>query len=314
MAALLALPLLAVVVILVAAPRSDRPDAPPRDGAGADTETPPRPAPRHNRFPSPETTGVPAGWVPRETRDSELTVTQPGTVVQDIRFTNGAGIVVKADDVTIRRVELQGGAITNQYGDAPTGCGHNMLVEDATFAPAPRFQPSDFPVIGEGGYTARRIEVDGRGEGPRLSDCGAVVLEDSFIRIHGADPGTAACDQVHSDGVQAVAGVGATARNNTIVMETSCGTSPWYVGNPGLNTGRYTIDRLLVAGGGYVFRQGAAAAITGLRIVDGSWVYGPIDVACGRISPWEAKIVRIDRRYRVTRVVRSQRCDTDGGD
>jgi len=261
-------------------------------------------------FPNPRTTGVPAGWTPGQTRSEDLTVTEPGTIVQDIRFTDGASIVVKADHVTIRRVEMQGGTITNQYGDAPAGCGHHLLVEDTTFAQIPgHFKASDYPVIGEGGYTARRIKVDGRGEGPRLSDCGPVTLEDSFIRIHGADPGTPQCDAVHSDGVQAVAAVGATARNNAIVMETSCGTSPWYVGNPNVTPGHYTIDRLLVAGGGYVFRQSVAASVTGLRVVDRSWVYGPLgEMACAAISPWEAKIVKVDSSFRVTRAVRNLGC------
>jgi hypothetical protein len=316
---LLALPLVALAIVLIAASalQSDEPapaGAPDRGSAARGAASRPSPAPKGNQFPNPDTTGVPDGWKPRETRDTELTVTEPGTVVQDVRFTNGANLVVKADDVVVRRVEFQGGGITNQYGDAPEGCGHNLLVEDTTFAPVPgRFQPSDFPVLGEGSYTARRIEVDGRGEGPRLSDCGPVLLEDSFIRIRGADPGTAACEAVHSDGVQAVAGVGATARNNTIVMVNPCGTSPWYVGHPDQNKGTYTIDRLLVAGAGFVFRQGPAASVTGLRIVDKSWVYGPIDVACPRMSSWDAKIVRVDARYRITRVVRSQPCDTNGG-
>jgi hypothetical protein len=261
-------------------------------------------------FPNPASTGVPAGWAPKQTLSSDMTVRTPGAVVQDIRFTNGASIAVYADDVTIRRVEMLGGTITNQFGDAPAGCGHNMVIEDVSFRQAPgQFVPSDFPVIGEGSYTARRIEVDGRGEGPRLSDCGPVTLENSFMRIHGADEGTAACNEVHSDGVQAVAGVGATARNNTIIFQTSCGTSPWFVVNPGVNKGTYTIDRLLVSGGGYTFRQQVTASVTGLRIVDRAWVYGPLDeMDCGVISRWEAKLVTIDANYQVTRVVGDQPC------
>jgi hypothetical protein len=237
-------------------------------------------------------------------------VTTPGAVVQDIRFTNGANIHVRADNVTIRRVELQGGVISNQFGNAPAGCGHNLLVEDTTFAQIPgQFDASDYPVLGEGSYTARRIEVDGRGEGPRLSDCGPVTLEDSFIRIHGADPGTPACNDVHSDGVQAVAGVGAIARNNTIIMQTPCGTSPWFVVNPRVNKGAYHIHRLLVAGGGYSFRQQVPGSVTGLRIVDRSWLYGPLDeMDCSALSPWEAKLVTIDADYQITRIVNDLPC------
>ncbi len=273
---------------------------------GSPDVTPPPPG----GFPNAASTGVPAGWTPTQTRSTELTVTTPGAVVQDIRFTNGASIEVRADNVTIRRVDMQGGAITNQYGSAPEACGHNLLVEDTTFEQIPgQFESSDSPVIGEGSYTARRIEVAARGEGPRLSDCGPVTLEDSFISIRGADTDTPACVAVHSDGVQAVAGVGATARNNTIIMETYCGTSAWFVVNPGVNGGRYDIDRLLVAGGGYVFRQQVPGSITGLRIVDDSWVYGPLDeMDCSVLDPWDAKLVTIDSNYQVTSVVRDQPC------
>jgi hypothetical protein len=295
------------------------PSSPPPGGAvpsapALPPASPPLPSPpASGGFPNPASTGVPAGWAPAQTRSTDLTVDTPGAVVQDVRFTDGADILVRADNVTIRRVDMQGGSITNQYGPAPASCGHNMLVEDTTFEPVPgTFAPSDSPVIGEGSYTARRVEVDGRGEGMRLSDCGPVTLEDSFIKIRGADQGTPACDVVHSDGVQGVAGVGATARNNTIIFQTSCGSSPWYVGGAGAafpNTGRYDIDGLLVGGGGYVFRQGVAGSVTGLRIVNDSWVYGPLgDMDCSAISPWEAKLITIDSNYQVTGIVRDQPC------
>ena len=277
----------------------------PGGGSGSGVEAPPP-----GGFPNSASTGVPARWVPAQTRATNLTVTRRGAVVQDVRFTGGAGILVRADNVTIRRVELQGGTITNQYGTAPAQCGHNLLVEDTTFTQIPgRFEPSDYPVIGEGSYTARRIEVDQRGEGARLSDCGPVTLEDSFIRIKGAEWGTPECDAVHSDGVQGYHAVGATARNNTIIMDNACGTSAWFVVNPAVNTGHYTIDRLLVSGAGYTFRQQLPASITGLRIVNRSWVYGPLDqINCNVINPWDAKLVTIDANYQVTRVVRDQPC------
>ena len=278
---------------------------PPGGGSGGNVEPPPP-----GGFPNAASTGVPAGWVPAQTRSTSLTVSTPGAVVQDIRFTNGADILVTADNVTIRRVDMQGGQISNQYGAAPAGCGHNLLVEDTTFQQEPgTFVSSDVPVLGEGSYTARRIEVDGRGEGPRLSDCGTVAIEDSFIRIKGAEWGSPQCDQVHSDGVQAVAGRGATATNNTIVMVNPCGTSPWFVVNPSVNTGHYNIDKLLVSGGGYSFRQQVSASVRGLRIVDRAWYYGPLDeMDCSVIAPWDAKTVNIDANYQVTGVVRDQPC------
>ena len=286
------------------------PTPPTTPPAASAAEPAPSTPPPPGGFPNPASTGVPAGWTPAQTQSTDMVIRTPGAVVEDIRFTDGASISVYADDVTIRRVEMLGGVINNQYGDAPANCGHNMVIENVTFKQQPgQFVPSDVPVIGEGSYTARGIEVDGRGEGPRLSDCGPVTLENSFMRIHGADEGTPACDQVHSDGVQAVAGVGATARNNTIIFETSCGTSPWFVVNPSVNTGTYTVDRLLVSGGGYSFRQEVTGSVTGLRIVDGAWVYGPLDeMDCSSLSNWEAKLVTIDANYQVTGDVGDQPC------
>jgi len=279
---------------------------PPADAESAGTSSPPPPG----GFPNPASTGVPAGWEPAQTVSTDMEIRTPGTVVEDVRFTDSANILVFADNVTIRRVEMLGGFITNQYGDAPVNCGHDMLIENVTFKQQPgQFVPSDYPVIGEGSYTARAIEVDGRGEGMRMSDCGPVTLENSFLRIHGADEGTAACDAVHSDGVQAYYGVGGTARNNTIIFETSCGTSPWFVVNPSINTGKYTIDRLLVSGGGYSFRQQVTASVTGLRIVNDAWVYGPTDqLDCSKLSDWDAKLVTIDANYQVSGVVGDQPC------
>ena len=274
-------------------------------------------------FPNRETTGVPAGWEPAETRDDHLIVTTDGEIVEDVRLTGGASIVVKADDVTIRRVELQGGSIVNDEGvgdqaDVAAGvCGNDLVVEDTSFVPEAGlpYAENDLPRIMAGGYTARRVEVWKAAEGFRASICGPVTIEDSFAHIEGDTPD---CGRDrHSDGVQGYYARGLTIRNSTIVFGNDCGTSPYYIGygpgypsEPPINTGRYTVDRLLVAGGGYVFRQNVPASVTGLRIVDRSWVYGPIDSACPDISPWEAKIVRVDASYRITRVVRDQRCDT----
>ena len=267
------------------------------------------PTPEPEAFPNPATTGTPEGWVPAQTRSTDLTVTTDGALVQDVRFTNGASLDVRAKNVTVRRVNFQGGTITNQYGTAPAGCGSGLLVEDTTFEQIPgQFIPSDFPVLGEGGYTARRVEIDGRGEGFRASDCGPVTLEDNFVLIHGADPGTPSCDAVHSDGVQAYYGRGINATNNTLVWQTFCGTAAWWVPSGQGNEGTYNVDRLLVGGGGFTFRQMMPGSITGLRVIEDSWVYGPTDVTCSLISSWEAKRVTVDANYRITSEVADLPC------
>jgi hypothetical protein len=292
----------------------------PRRGAPTSPqESPPNQSPpTPGGFPSPASTGVPAGWTPAETRASSLEVTQPGAVVQDIRLTNGADILVRAPNVTIRRVDLQGGTITNQYGSAPANCGTGLLIEDTTFEPEAGQPYTSDPggVIGEGGYTARRVEIWKRGEGFRASDCGPITIEDSFAYIEG-DVWPGCPLGLHSDGVQAYYARGSTMRNNTLIFGNHCGTSPYFMGYggkdpsvPTINTGTYNVDRLLVSGGGYVFRQQVPGSVTGLRIVK-NWVYGPIDNRCSVLSPWEAKIVNIDSNYQVTEVVRDQPCDTE---
>ena len=50
-----------------------------------------------------------------------------------------------------------------------------------------------------------------------------------------------------------------------------------------------------------------------LRIVNDSWVYGPIDVKCSVMSPWDAERVTVDSSYAVTGVVAAQPCNTSGG-
>jgi hypothetical protein len=279
--------------------------------AGSDPLTPspaPPPAspgsPRPGGFPSPATTGVPAGWAPAETRTSDLRITQPGAVVQDVLLQN-ADILVDAPNVTLRRVKLQGGSISNFTGNP---CQSNMVIEDSTVEPSPgaQFSEGSEGVIQVGGYTARRVKIWRRAEGFRSgADCGPIRIEDSFASI--ATP-SGTCS--HADGIQGANGPWTTMVNTTIdFREVNCGTAPFFFpqgqGNDGV-----TIDRLLVMGGGYPFRLGAPGSVSGLRIVDRSWEYGPIMVNCPMLTSWEAAIVNIDANYQVTRNVKSQPCNT----
>ena len=65
----------------------------------------------------------------------------------------------------------------------------------------------------------------------------------------------------------------------------------------------------LVSGGGYSLRQEVTGSVTGLRIVDDAWVYGPLEeMDCSSLSNWEAKLVTIDSDYQVTGDVGDQPC------
>jgi hypothetical protein len=262
-------------------------------------------------FPSPATTGVPAGWTPTQVLTADLRVTQPGAVVQDVLLQN-ANLSIDAPNVTIRRVKLQGGWINNQPGSICHGNG--LTIEDTTIEPPPgQTATKEFEgVVSYGGYTARRVKIWRRSEGFRVSSkgagCGPVRIEDSFVKI--VDSGDCV---LHADGIQGYGGDALTVVNTTVDgSDIKCGTAPFYYPLNQGNT-RADVNGLLVLGAGYSFRDGMPGSVQGLKIVNGSWIFGPIDVRCSVLSSWQADIVDIDANYQVTRTVRPQPCNTQGG-
>jgi hypothetical protein len=269
-------------------------------GAGADPPAPP------TGFPSPDDTGVPAGWAPRETRTSDLIVTQPGAVVQDVLLVN-ADLLIRAPDVTVRRVVLQGGRIDNLSGN---DCHNGLLVQDSTLEPPPgRAEGRDSEgAVGVGGYSAERVKIWRRGEGFRVGGrslgCGPVRIASSFASIVVTDED---CQASHADGIQGYGGPALTVADTTIdFREAGCGTAPFFVPDQQDNTS-VVVDGLLLAGGGIPFRLGVTGTVRGLRIVDRSWAFSPVDVKCSMLSSWEAKIVSIDDGFRPT-TLREQPC------
>jgi hypothetical protein len=258
-------------------------------------------------FPTRSSVGVPKGWKPAQTRSTDLVVTQNGAVVKDILFTGG-DLIVKASNVTVKRIKMQGGSISNWAGPE---CENGLLVEDSAFEPPPgqRFSRDSEGVIGVGGYTARRVKIWRRGEGFRVggrsAGCKSVRIEDSFAKI--SVPPDCPGDP-HSDGIQGVDGPPLTIVNVTIdFREAACGTAPFFVPDEQGNT-TATVDRLLVMGGGTTFRLGVPGSVSGLRIADGTWDDYPVDVKCELLSGWDARLVEITRRYRVVRSLHPQRC------
>jgi hypothetical protein len=252
--------------------------------------------------------GVPRDWVPQQRLTTSLVVTEPGAVVEDVLLEN-ADLVVDAPDVTIRRVKLQGGRIHNIPGST---CRNGMVVEDSTIEPAPgrSFSRDSEGVVGYGGYIARRVKIWRRGEGFRVggrsAGCGPVRIEDSFAKIAVA-PGCPG--DPHSDGIQGYDGPALSVRNVTIdFREASCGTAPVFLPDSAGNT-TASIDGMLVMGGGFTFRSGVPGSVRDLKIVDRSWSYAPVDVDCSLMRGWDAEIVTIDARYRVTRTLQRQPCE-----
>lgn len=287
-----------VTVTVTAAPTSP---TDPTTTAPEPTTTPPTTAPPTLAgFPTAATTGVPAGWQPKETRGS-FTVTTAGAVIEDIRV-NG-DIDINAPNVTLRRVEINGGKIENWPGAV---CHSGTLIENVTINRATSNQGSE-SAISTGGYTIRNTKINGTAEGIRVgakSVCGPVVVENSWIQIKPPD----VCGDWHGDGIQGYDGPKLTVRNTVIDMiETAgCGgTAPFFYPNQG-NTS-VDVDGLIVKGGGYSFRLDAPGVVKNLHVVNNSWGYGPLDVNCGKVTEWTANVSTLGADGQPT-VVRALPC------
>ena len=187
-------------------------------------------------FPTQATTGVPAGWTPAQVVNGTYRITTPGAVVQDLQV-NGS-IEVAAPNVTIRRVEVVGGGIDNFAG--PT-CQSGLVVEDTTIRRGTgTTRATDPPALGAGGYTARRVEIDGLPEGfrvgGRVAGCGPVVIESSWASVVRPDE----CGDWHGDGIQGYRGPALTVRQTSLILdEAGCGgTAPFFYPHSQGNTQR----------------------------------------------------------------------------
>jgi hypothetical protein len=239
-----------------------------------------------------------------------ITVSTPGAVLEDVRITNGT-IIVAAPNVTLRRIQGVNANVTNYYNGS---CQNGMTVSDSSFTRSGSTNSDDEPVIGPGGYTVNNVMIDGAPEGLRVggksNGCGPVTVNSTFVRV--VSP--TVCSNWHGDGIQGYDGAALVVRNSTIVFDESggCnGTAAFFYPSGQGNTS-VDIDGLTVSGGGYAFRNGMPGSIRNLRIVDGSWGYGPIDVRCSLVSAWQANAVRLDASGQPS-VVRAIPCNTERG-
>ncbi|WP_454296064.1 hypothetical protein [Salana multivorans] len=203
--------------------------------------------------------------------------------------------------MTLRRVESVGARVVNDVGGS---CGNGLLIEDSTFRRGSTTTSQDWPAIGTGGYTARNVLVDGVSEGMRVggnsANCGPVAIHDSYIFIDAPDT----CGDWHGDGIQGYDGVEVIVRDTTIVMNErrNCtGTAAFFYPS-GQGNSSVDIDGLLVAGGGYPFRNGMPGKVRNLSVVANSWGYGPVDVKCSVLTEWQAQVVTVDAAGSVTPV------------
>lgn len=241
------------------------------------------------RFPTRDDAGLPPGWAPQRTHEGDLWIREAGTTISDVRITNGT-IYVAAPDVTLRRVHAVNTTVAN---DVNGSCGSGLVVEQSSFVRTAPSTETDVPVIGNGGFTARNVMIDGAPEGIRVGSkhCGGVTVERSYIRIVPPQ----ACEDWHGDGIQGHNGGPVVVRRTTIVLEerADCpGNAPFFYPEGQDNTS-LDIDGLLVSGGGYPFRAGAPGTVRHLQVVEGTWGYGPVDVLCDLVTVRQAAVVTV---------------------
>lgn len=265
-------------------------------------------------YPTSSNTGVPAGWVPRATYSSNIYLNTPGQILEDVRLVN-ASIIVTARDVVIRRVEIQGGRIDNGPTD---DCFGGMVLEDVSLirAPGQVTRWSDPPAVQFGGYTARRVKIDGLPEGFRAAGedwrtkCGPVTVVDSFARVRPPDDCGGPYDW-HGDALQGYHGGAVTVRHSTLVLleRDGCyGTSAFFV-PPNQGNTSAVVDDVLVMGGAYPFRLGVSGSVSRLRVATPFASDGPLyEMRCDLLTWADNSVVQVDSSFTVSSTVRSLAC------
>lgn len=262
------------------------------------TVTQPTPSPSTSApaggFPTATSVGVPAGWTPTAIRQGDWPITQSG-VYTDVRV-NGS-IDVRVAGVTLRRVQVVGGVVNN----VSSGRCYPFTIEDSSVIQGTTWSNAGGNgAVGVGGYTARRVAIVDRVEGFRVggrsdAGCGATLIEDSYVRLAPPRP----CGDWHGDALQGYDAPPLTIRNTTLDARTSgCGaTSAFFYGDErSAGNAPSVIRGLLVAGGGYPFRTDTPSDVEGLRVLNNSWAYGPVefDVTCDDVTRWVNNAVVTD--------------------
>lgn len=273
------------------------------------TTNPPagRSCPALPAFPTPSCTGTPPGLTLTDV-NGDLTA-PAGTVIDGKRITGK--VIVTGNGVVIKNSDIHGG-VTNSSGHwtysitdstlgAPTGCNGDVALQFDR-------------------YTATRVLVRNFGDafratsntlttGPTANSLASdVLIQDSYVKL---------CSNAgdHSDGFQGyLGGTNVQILHNTIDQRSApSATAPLF--NADWSKGIVARDNLL-AGGSFTIRvyddgSGAANArstLTGNRVVDGAWQYGPSSSDCSTITWSDNVLVTVDANYAVTSTVGPLAC------
>ncbi|KAA2261174.1 hypothetical protein F0L68_18270 [Solihabitans fulvus] len=259
--------------------KTTTPAAPPPPQSGG------RSCPAAPAYPTTECTGVPPG-TKLAVVDGDLNASTPGQVI-DARHVTG-NLNVLADNVVIRNSQIDG-FVTNTQGQ------HPYTITDSTVGADSGCNLETG--VGEARFTATRVYIHGHGDGYGVAG-DHVLIQDSFVHLCGTP-------EAHSDGVQGYqGGVDVVIRHNTLDQRDvpmSGQTAPVFISDGSKDA---VVQDNLLLGGSETIRVnngGGHYVVQGNRVVDGSWIYGPVASACGAIGVWsDNRLVTIDRNYRVT--------------
>jgi hypothetical protein len=216
-----------------------------------------------------------------------LIVTEPNTVIDGKKISGN--IDIRAAGTVIKNSEI-GGFIVNDN----TSSFYAFTVRDSTVGPASGCSTWQNGGIGTKNYTVEGVKLRGFTDGLRIAGSN-VLIKDSFVTLCGNDV------NAHSDGIQAY---GAAGANNIVIDHNvidqrpvidEAQTAPIFIPNDSANQGNQgltaTVTNNVLAGGGYSLRvfgslPFSAPSISGNKIVDKTFGYGPVDVECSKVGAW----------------------------
>jgi len=257
--------------------------------------TPPTPAPTGSstcplpKYPTPScaglTTAKKATCTTFTTHSGDFSTTANSQTISCMKITGG--IIIRNTGIKIRNVEVAGDV---------TGSG--FTIEDSTVGPASGCANNTEGYIGDINFTMSRVYLRNVSEGVRIGGSNSII-QDSYLKL--CNPNNSGA---HADGIQvydAGPAKNIVINHNVVDMRgVIYVTAPIFIptdraeqGNDGLTA---TVTNNVVAGGGFGLqmpgdRPMTLTAVTGNKVVDGTWEYDPIDVTCSRVGAWSGNAV-----------------------
>ena len=174
----------------------------------------PEPAPKAGQFPDASTTGPRAGTTLKR-HDGDITVTTPGTVLENLDI--HGFVTIKAANVTIRNSIVRGGRAKGYAIGLITNYGYaGLVIEDTRIEP--EFRSVEFDGIKGNNFTARRVHIVGGVDNVKIHSGSNVTIQDSLLEntdYYASDP-LQGGGATHNDNIQILDGKNIKITNNTI--------------------------------------------------------------------------------------------------